>query len=92
VANKCGIVRRHRRAYLRKDSQPLFLFRRWGVRQFHSTGETGEQRQRAAARGVGGGKGTDQGEHRAIATGPDSTPEFGRDTVRTQVAWIAGCT
>jgi hypothetical protein len=38
------------------------------------------------------GKGADQGEHRAIATGPDSTPELGRDTVRSQVAWIAGCT
>ncbi len=36
--------------------------------------------------------GTDQGEHRAIATGPDSEPELGRDTVRTRVAWIAGCT
>ena len=41
---------------------------------------------------VGGGKGTDQGEHRAIATGPDTEPELGRDTVRSQVAWIAGCT
>ena len=48
--------------------------------------------RRAAACGVGGGKGTDQGEHRAIATGPDTAPELGRDTVRTQVAWIAGCT
>jgi hypothetical protein len=24
----------------------------------------------------GGGKGTDQGEHRAIATGPDTEPEL----------------
>ena len=42
--------------------------------------------------GVGGGKGTDQGEHRAIATGPDTEPERGRDTVRNQVARVAGCT
>jgi hypothetical protein len=46
----------------------------------------------ATACGVGGGKGTDQGEHRAVATGPDSEPEDGRETVRSQVAWIAGCT
>jgi len=46
----------------------------------------------AKACGVGGGKGTDQGEHRAIATGPDTAPELGRDTVHSQVAWIAGCT
>src|ERR1700756_4260555 len=51
-----------------------------GVTQFHSTEETGEQRRRAAACGVGGGKGTDQGEHRAIATGPDTEPENGRET------------
>src|SRR5215470_9572655 len=51
-----------------------------------------KQRRRAAACGVGGGKGTDQGEHRAIATGPDTEPENGRETVRSQVARIAGCT
>ena len=44
---------------------------------------------RAATRGVGGGKGTDRGEHGAIATGPDSAPELGRNPVRTQVARIA---
>ena len=63
-----------------------------GVRQFHSTKEAGEQRPCAKACGVGGGKGTDQGEHRAIATGPDTEPELGRETVRSQVARIAGCT
>ena len=31
-------------------------------------------------------------EDRAIATGPDTAPELGRETVRSQVAWIAGCT
>jgi hypothetical protein len=51
-----------------------------------------KQGRRGAACGVGGGKGTDQGEHRAIATGPDTAPELGRDTVRSQVAWIAGGT
>ena len=56
--------------------------RRGGVRQFHSTAETGEQRQLPAVGGVGGGKGTDRGEHRAVATGPDSEPGF-------QVAWSA---
>ena len=40
----------------------------------------------------GAGKGTDQGEHRAVATGPDTEPEGGRETVRSQVAWVAGCT
>ena len=30
----------------------------------------------AKACGVGGGKGTDQGERRAIATGPDTGPEI----------------
>ena len=39
------------------------------VTQFHSTEETSEQGPGAKACGVGGGKGTDQGEHRAIATG-----------------------
>ena len=63
-----------------------------GVTQFHSTEETSEQGPGAKACGVGGGKGTDQGEHRAIATGPDTEPEFGRETVRSQVARIAGCT
>ena len=66
--------------------------RYWGVRQFHSTEEAGEQGQGATARGVGGGKGTDQGERRAIATGPDTAPELGRETVGSQVAWTAGCT
>jgi len=56
--------------------------RRRGVRQFHSTEETGEQQQRAAARGVGGGKGTDQGERQAVPPGPDTAPD-------TQDAW--GC-
>ena len=46
----------------------------------------------AKACGVGGGKGTDQGEHRAIATGPDTEPGSGRETVGSQVARIAGCT
>ncbi len=41
-----------------------------GVRQSHSTVETGEQRGRAATCGVGGGKGADRGEHRTSATGP----------------------
>jgi hypothetical protein len=36
-----------------------------GVTQFHSTEETSEQGPGARACGVGGGKGTDQGEHRA---------------------------
>ena len=63
-----------------------------GVTQFHSTEEAGEQGQGAKACGVGGGKGTDQGEHRAVATGPDTEPESGRETVRSQVARIAGCT
>ena len=63
-----------------------------GVTQFHSTEEAGEQGQGATACGVGGGKGTDQGEHRAVATGADTEPEGGRETVRSQVAWIAGCT
>ena len=47
---------------------------------------------RSKACGVGGGKGTDQGEHRAIATGPDTEPEIERATVGSQVARIAGCT
>ena len=63
-----------------------------GVRQFHSTEEAGEQGRGATACGVGGGKGTDQGEHRAIATGPDTEPEIERETVCSQVARIAGCT
>jgi hypothetical protein len=42
--------------------------------------------------GVGGGKGTDQGKRRAIATGPDTEPEGGWETIRSQVARIAGCT
>ena len=42
--------------------------------------------------GVGGGKETDQGEHRAIATGPDTEPEIERETVCSQVARIVGCT
>jgi len=29
---------------------------------------------------------------RATATGPDTAPELGGDTVHSQVAWIAGCT
>jgi len=66
--------------------------RRRGVTQFHSTEETGEQGRCATAGGVGGGKGTDQGEHFAIATGPDTGPERGRDTERSQVARIVGCT
>jgi hypothetical protein len=42
--------------------------------------------------GVGGGKGTDQGEHRAVATGPDTEPETERETDGSQVAQIVGCT
>ena len=45
-----------------------------------------------AAGGVGGGKGTDQREHFAIATGPDTVPERERETVRNQVAWVVRCT
>jgi hypothetical protein len=30
--------------------------------------------------------------HLSIATGPDTEPEIGRETVRSQVARIAGCT
>ena len=56
-----------------------------GVRQFHSTEEAGEQRWPDGIRGVGGGKGTDRGERRAVATGPDTVPE-------TRVAWTAGRT
>jgi hypothetical protein len=63
-----------------------------GVTQFHSTEEAGEQGPGATACGVGGGKGTDQGEYLSIATGPDTEPEIGRETVRSQVTWIAGCT
>ena len=66
--------------------------RRRGVTQFHSTEETGEQERCATAGGVGGGKGIDRGEHFAIATGPDTAPDHGRETVRTQVAWIVRCT
>ena len=66
---------------------------RWrGVTQFHSTEETSEQGPGAKACGVGGGKGIDQGEHRAIATGPDTEPEIERETVGIQVARIVGCT
>jgi hypothetical protein len=76
-----------------KGARPQFRHARHrGVRQFHSTGEASEQGRGVTACGVGGGKGTDQGEHRAIATGPDTEPELGRETVRSQVAWIAGCT
>ena len=42
--------------------------------------------------GVGGGKGTDEGEHRAVVTGADTGPETERETVGSQVARIAGCT
>ena len=31
-------------------------------------------------------------KHRANATGPDTEPDGGRETVGSQVAWIAGCT
>ena len=50
------------------------------------------QRTRAGcqAGGVGGGKETDQGEHRAVATGPDTEPEIERKIVGSQVARIAG--
>jgi hypothetical protein len=48
-----------------EGARPQFRHARCrGVTQFHSTGETGEQGRRGAACGVGGGKGTDQGEHR----------------------------
>ncbi len=63
-----------------------------GVTQFHSTEEASEQRPGARACGVGGGKGTDQGEHRAVATGPDTEPETERETDGSQVAQIVGCT
>jgi len=77
----------------REGARPQFRHARHrGVRQFHSTKEAGEQRPSAKACGVGGGKGTDQGEHRAIATGPDTEPELRRETVGSQVARIAGCT
>jgi hypothetical protein len=76
-----------------EGARPQFRHGRYrGVTQFHSTGEAGEQGQGATACGVGGGKGTDQGEHRTIATGPDTEPESGRETVCSQVAWIVGCT
>ncbi len=39
-----------------------------------STAEAGAQRQRSAVGGVGGGKGADKGERRAVATGPDTAP------------------
>ena len=67
----------------------------------HVTGESyssivpkkpANKRSSAKASGVGGGKGTDQGEHRAIATGPDTVPELTRDTVCSQFARIVGCT
>ena len=48
----------------------------WGVRQLHSTEEAGEQRQRLTVGGVCGGKGADQGERHAVATGPDTVPGF----------------
>ena len=76
-----------------EGARPQFRHARHrGVTQFHSTKEAGEQRPCARTCGVGGGKGTDQGEHRAIATGPDTVPELGRETVVSQIAWIAGRT
>ena len=59
-----------------EGARPQYRYgRHRGVRQFHSTEEASEQGRGATARGVGGGKGTDQGERRAIATGPDTEPE-----------------
>jgi hypothetical protein len=47
-----------------EGARPQFRHARYrGVRQFHSTEEAGEQGRGATACGVGGGKGTDQGEH-----------------------------
>src|SRR5713226_7008250 len=49
-----------------EGARPQYRHARYrGVTQFHSTKEAGEQRPCAKASGVGGGKGTDQGEHRA---------------------------
>src|SRR5712692_10026352 len=65
-----------------EGARPQFRHVRFrGVRQLHSTAEAGEQRQRSAVGGVCGGKGVDQGERRAVATGPDTAP--GLQVVRT---------
>ena len=36
------------------------------------------------------GRGTDQGEHRGIATGSDTVPKLGRDTVRARSRGLLG--
>jgi hypothetical protein len=60
-----------------EGARPQFRHARYrGVTQFHSTEEASEQGRRGVACGVGGGKGTDQGERCAIATGPDTEPEL----------------